>query len=638
MQSLRDIFRLIEFVPNTQQYQSKANGSTYNNSRGQVVKVQYRSFASPSPLQTLNNSMLKISNNDIFYVPFNDYTNAVNLPFTNIIGNSTFMVQRAWTDMAPYVLVQKAPPKEVIETAVIAQQPVIVPPKDKSPKTPVSYVPLIKLVTEVKAINPTSYYETNGTIEVNVKSGHSPYTINLYKEKKLIYSGTDKVQFTSLSHGIYTISVTDTRQQFYSETVYIYQPQPVLTRGQASNMLDTLASKLNIEDAQRRAINKAFEIATTPDKQRTDLDYAKVIESILGKLSIDNELEAYYKVLENKRNGFVLPADKRGFDAEVIDENQMMDMIVRKLMGGQLVSDTKETNPLTRRIHTNTKPVLRQVKRNNAGFIISDDADSDKYGLDINMQDRKFFKSSFKNIIDTQFKEIDITAGFDETVAKLQDEVSKLKDQVNSYKSLYETTNAQNNTLASDKSDLQKSLANASNTIDTLLRQPEIEDDTFFRDKNNTIYHFKNNTKHRVPTYGLLQQLLKQRDKTFGDIKLLDDAIIQRYPEGITVNGKYVYPGDTYGTSGATFKAVYVLDLGWYIPQFKLDGTPLMTDDSKEENFHILGWMYYLAFEELPTRYQNKPNTQGFNFVKLAQDAFGIRSWALQAYNPKYTK
>jgi hypothetical protein len=175
----------------------------------------------------------------------------------------------------------------------------------------------------------------------------------------------------------------------------------------------------------------------------------------------NNDIEATGRLTSHKPDTTAPAPDKEhSTDTDKLTDEQIEKNILRKLLGHQLSTDVEGSTPETRKILTNTKPVLRQIKRNEKKVIMSMESETN-YDLDILLTDTKYGVDEFTNVIDIEFRELP------ELKKMTADELAD-KKRIAELESKLDLEKAVNNMLQNKLDNLEDQLDAVNDSLDSI--------------------------------------------------------------------------------------------------------------------------------------------------------------------------
>ena len=353
------------------------------------------------------------------------------------------------------------------------------------------------------------------------------------------------------------------------------------------------------------------------DYTNIKLDEDAIRQRILDNTNLDEQLDqtlidrGITKISPETRDKMRITRLSNELAPDDFDDN-----ILRKLLGGPLQKDLDGSTILTSKDGQLTPTENYQVTRNSQGYIVSDESKTENL-LDITLSDKLIQRSIFKNVVNTEFEQIELPFKTVNEIENLENQLRILNNEIADLNGTTEGLLNERSTLSVDNETQEELINTLQDTITTLNSRFAVTppEGTIFsitpkypdKQKEDLDYWIiENGERRRIKNYAMVQLMLDQDDRTVNSVEHIAASNIQKITRGMDMTVDEM-TGNNSSVKSAVDNNIYVPDGAFDSPgTFKIFW-PDMQGDSVNDNIKIaavMEWMWgvgqWAAQDEIP--------------------------------------
>ena len=420
------------------------------------------------------------------------------------------------------------------------------------------------------------------------------------------------------------ISVTTDIPRTRQLTFDLVNPAPTINETTETKINQTVGSRIirTARNLQKQSIIPKSK-PVKQHKQEMRLNEDAMIKRILNKTNLDEILTKEWTEKNNKTGYAIISPETRDklriskLEEELSDEETDQN-ILNKLNKNvdQYLKLMEEYDVQAKKDPTLKKPINPEITRNLAGYVLSDET-LEEAKLPVKLVDNRMLRrTTFENLVDVDFKEIELPFIEDNEIEELEEKIKQLENDIIDL-------NSDKKTLATNRTKQRKDITAKELKIETLNEQMETlqarfttlpTEGTVFsipplyggKPKTDLDYWIiEAGERRRIKNYAMAQVLLDNNGKTIEDIQIFPPSVIRTIKQGVDVDVKEV---------AIKWTTIAGMNLNIYVPDECLEGGKFKIyhgDRQKEVNedlrfARILGWMYTIGSKEGKDRWPIK--------------------------------
>jgi hypothetical protein len=347
-------------------------------------------------------------------------------------------------------------------------------------------------------------------------------------------------------------------------------------------------------------------------KQEMRLNEDAMIKRILNKTNLDEILTKEWTEKNNKTGYAIISPETRDklriskLEEELSDEETDQN-ILNKLNKNvdQYLKLMEEYDVQAKKDPTLKKPINPEITRNLAGYVLSDET-LEEAKLPVKLVDNRMLRrTTFENLVDVDFKEIELPFIEDNEIEELEEKIKQLENDIIDL-------NSDKKTLTTNKTKQRKDITAKELKIETLNDQMETLRERFttlpsagtvfsipalYGGKSKTELDYwiiENGERRRIKNYAMAQVILDNNGKTIEDIQIFPPAVIRTIKQGsdMRINEVAVH----WSTQQGIERNLYIIDECIEGGKLKIYHGELQEEVHEDITFaRVIGWMRLIA-------------------------------------------
>jgi len=479
-------------------------------------------------------------------------------------------------------------------------------------KTPQQLVSINNLDAEIDFYTNT-INDLNSPVVLDISSDIFNYVTdyNTQQQLQIALDGSEteivEPEFISVS-----TNIPRTRQLTFN----VVNPAPIIDET-SENRINQKVSK-RITKTSSRLQKQSISPKPKPIKQHKQemrLNEDAIIKRILNKTNLDEILTKEWTEKNNKKGYAIISPETRDklriskLEEELSDEETDQN-ILNKLNKNvdQYLKLMEEYDVQAKKDPTLKKPINPEITRNLAGYVLSDET-LEEAKLPVKLVDNRMLRrTTFENLVDVDFKEIELPFIEDNEIEELEEKIKQLENDIIDL-------NSDKKTLTTNKTKQRKDITAKELKIETLNDQMETLRERFttlpsagtvfsipplYGGKSKTELDYwiiENGERRRIKNYAMAQVILDNNGKTIEDIQIFPPAVIRTIKQGtdIEINEVVTHWSAQQGIE----KNLYIIDECIEGGKLKIYHGELQEEVNEDITFaNVIDWMRLIGEKE----------------------------------------